>query len=204
MGPKTEMKSNTDYHDNVFIDLAFLQGRISGTHFADCRFEGCSFLETEFQECKFKDCVFESCDLSMIKVTDSSFNNTQFQDCKVVGVNWTLAEWSSNLIKAPLRFKKCSLNHSTFIGLQMNGTSIVDCTASNCDFRETELVGADLSETDFSNSLFGKTNFTSADLRGASNYHIDPGKNLLARAKFSLPEAMTLLFSMDIELFDDD
>jgi hypothetical protein len=36
------------------------------------------------------------------------------------------------------------------------------------------------------------------------NYRIDPGQNILKQARFSLPEAMSLLHSMDIVLVDGD
>jgi fluoroquinolone resistance protein len=39
-----------------------------------------------------------------------------------------------------------------------------------------------------------------ADLSQARNYMIDPGLNELKKAKFSLPEAMALLYNMDITL----
>jgi uncharacterized protein YjbI with pentapeptide repeats len=117
-----------------------------------------------------------------------------------LGVNWTLADWSTNLFGEGLIFQKCSINHSTFIGLQLKGISIVDCVASNVDFRETDLSQSNLSGTEFSESLFISTNLTEADFRDAINYAINPAKNMLTRAKFSLPEAMSLLFSMDIEL----
>lgn len=50
------------------------------------------------------------------------------------------------------------------------------------------------------NTLFSNTNLTEADLSAARNYHITPGQNVLKRAKFSLPEAMSLLYSLDIDL----
>jgi len=39
-----------------------------------------------------------------------------------------------------------------------------------------------------------------ADLRFARNYQIDPSQNKVHKARFSLPEAMSLLYSMDIDL----
>ena len=53
-------------------------------------------------------------------------------------------------------------------------------------------------------SLFGNTKLVEADLSRARNYQIDPGNNNLKAAKFSLPEAMALLYSMDIEIIEQD
>ena len=38
----------------------------------------------------------------------------------------------------------------------------------------------------------------------ANNYDIDPGSNIIEKTRFSLPEAMALLYSMDIILDDPD
>lgn len=43
-------------------------------------------------------------------------------------------------------------------------------------------------------------NLTKADLRQAKNYSIRPDSNKIKKAKFSLPEAMLLLYGLDIEL----
>jgi fluoroquinolone resistance protein len=54
--------------------------------------------------------------------------------------------------------------------------------------------------TDFSNSRFQHTNLTEADFTGATNYAIAASLNTLKKTKFSLPEAMSLLYSLDIIL----
>jgi uncharacterized protein YjbI with pentapeptide repeats len=197
-----EILSHTQYHDQTFSEGNQERHQISGSEFLDCTFEGCSFVENEFRGCKFVDCIFKGSDLSMIQVSDTSFKNIRFVDCKVVGINWTLADWSSILFSEPMSFENCTLNHSTFIGLELPGLSIVNCAASNVDFRDTELIQSNLSGTDLSDCLFVNTNLKEADLRGAINYHINPEENVLTKAKFALPEAMSLLFNMDIELFD--
>lgn len=195
-----EIKSQAQYHDQSFREIVLDHTQITDSQFYDCTFRQSSFAETEFLKCRFSNCVFERCDLSIIRVRDSSFSGTRFMNSKVLGVNWTLADWSAYLLSEPLSFHKCSINHSTFIGLQMVGISIVDCAASDVDFRETDLSQSNLSGTDFSESLFSSTNLTEANFRGAINYTINPAKNTLTGAKFSLPEAMSLLFNMDIVL----
>jgi hypothetical protein len=52
--------------------------------------------------------------------------------------------------------------------------------------------------------MFSSTNLTKADLSTAKNYHIPPEQNILKGTRFSLPEAMSLLYSMDIILDDND
>jgi uncharacterized protein YjbI with pentapeptide repeats len=99
-------------------------------------------------------------------------------------------------------FFRSAISHSTFIGLCLRGIQIIDCVAVDVDFRETDLSQADFAGTDLAQSLFSDTHLTEADLSRARNYHIDPAQNVLRQARFSLPEAMSLLYSMDIVLED--
>jgi uncharacterized protein YjbI with pentapeptide repeats len=101
-------------------------------------------------------------------------------------------------------FSDCAISHSTFIGLNLAGIHIKNCVAFEVDFREADLSRADFTGTDLSGSIFLSTNLREADLRHARNYTIDPGKNEVITTKFSLPEAMSLLYAMDIELDDGD
>jgi len=196
----SEIKSDTQYNDLTLGEIHLDRNQISGGEFYDCSFVLCSFAETEFLNCKFNNCVFEQCDLSLMRVTGSTFPGTRFVNSKVMGVDWTLVNWSASLIGEPLSFLECSINHSTFIGLHLKGISIKDCMATDVDFRDSDLFQANLSGTNFAESLFTNTNLIEADFRNAQNYDINPVKNTLTKAKFSLPEAMALLFSMDIEL----
>ena len=51
-------------------------------------------------------------------------------------------------------------------------------------------------------SMFARTRLVAANLTGAQNYRIDILNNDIKRARFSLPEAVALLDSLDIELQD--
>jgi uncharacterized protein YjbI with pentapeptide repeats len=107
------------------------------------------------------------------------------------------------VIGNPLEFIKCSLNHSTFLGVHLGTVKMKRCEAINVDFREAKISGADLAFTDLKDSLFQHTDLSKADLRYAKNYNIDPSQNTILKARFSLPEAMALLYSMDIELAEE-
>ena len=68
------------------------------------------------------------------------------------------------------------------------------------DFYEANLSKADLSESLLTHATFNKTNLSGADLRGAKEYFIDPRLCNVKKAKFSMPEALTLLNSLEIVL----
>jgi uncharacterized protein YjbI with pentapeptide repeats len=79
---------------------------------------------------------------------------------------------------------------------------IVECLAEDVDFREANLTLADLTYTDFTGSQFLRTNLSNADFLAATNYNISILSNNVKKAKFSLPEAISLLRNLDIDLVD--
>lgn len=190
------------YNDQSFRGLNLEGLRLIDSEFHDCRFASCSFAESVFLSCRFVACVFEECDLSLVQVTGSSFSACRFVDSRVIGVDWTRADWSGVSLGQPIGFERCALSHSTFIGLSLSGIQIKDCVAADVDFREATLSKADFSNSDLDQSLFVNTDLSQADLCTARNYHIVPEQNILKGARFSLPEAMSLLFNMDIDLVE--
>jgi len=191
------------FTDIKFKDEHIENSRLVSKTFLNCTFEECSYKETEFISCRFVDCYFHNCDLSMIRVEDSRFSDIHIRYSKVIGVNWALANWSTGLLEGSLSFLNCALNYSTFLGVPLPGVKIIDCVATDVDFRECNLTKADFTGTDLSESLFHRTDLTEANLRDAYNYQIDPRNNIVTRTRFSLPEAMSLLYSMDINLEDE-
>jgi fluoroquinolone resistance protein len=178
--------------------------QIISSEFVDCTFNQCSFVETELIKCRFVNCVFRDCDLSLVKIPETMLPSICFEDSKIIGVNWTQADWTSAALGKPLHFSKSTLNHNTFIGLSLKGMQILNCNVVNVDFREADLTGSDFSGSDLTDSLFLHTKLREANLAQARNYSINPGLNDLQAAKFSMPEAIALLYNMDIELTGED
>jgi len=192
--------SKRRYAERTF-DAADLAGsEIAAAEFRECRFVRCCFSESVFRSCVFDECVFVECDLSLVKLPHSVFSSTRFECSKIIGVNWTEARWPMSRLVVPVRFEKCVISHSTFLGLKLNGVRVTECTAKDVDFRETDLSKADFSGTDLTGAQFGGTNLTGANLESARNYTIGLAENTLKGARFSLPEAMSLLSGLDIEI----
>jgi fluoroquinolone resistance protein len=197
-----EIRSQNRYADRSFKQLRLTRVELVSCEFHNCLFTDCSLVETVLRSCRVVNCTFRASDLSLLQVSGTAFATTCFQGSKLVGIDWTCADWSSGKLAHPLAFDGCSLNHSTLIGLELPGLEITGCTALDVDFREADLSGADFSGTDLTDSLFSRTDLTGADLSRARNYHINPQENILRQAKFSLPEAISLLYSLDIVLVD--
>jgi fluoroquinolone resistance protein len=192
--------AQVEFNDQTFSNVECQRQEIRDKEFFHCTFVQGSFQETAFTRCRFSDCTFQGCDLSLIKVTDCGFTNTRFQDSQLIGVNWTEAAWSRTGFLNPIGFVRCAISYGTFMGLALKKLTLRGCVARDVDFSEANLTQADCTGTDFVDSRFWHTNLSKADFTGAINYAIDPTLNVVKKAKFSLPEAMSLLYSLDIVL----
>lgn len=194
----------TEYSGETFKHLDCQGVAITAKEFYDCTFQDCTFVESVLDRCRFVDCRFVGCDLSLARVTGSSFRDTAFERSKLIGVNWTDAVWGiKGGFLTTLHFVDCTLNYVTFIGVSLPRMVMRRCTARDVDFTDADVTEADFRHTEFTDSLFANTNLTRADFRGAHGYAIAPMHNTLAGAKFMLPDAMALLYALDIVLADD-
>jgi uncharacterized protein YjbI with pentapeptide repeats len=197
-------RSSTTFEDEDFRKLAAAEADISFKQFIDCRFTGCNFSTATLRECVFQNCQFKECDLSLVTVPGSVFSGVHFENSKITGVNLVEAEWEkTGLLKASVAFVNCNVSHSTFFGLKLKKLLLTKCIAHDVDFGEADLTGANFTHTDFAESRFFKTNLTQADFTHAVHYSIGVHVNTVKKAKFSLPEAMSLLHALEIVLVDD-
>ena len=94
------------------------------------------------------------------------------------------------------------LNYSVFIGLQLDNLQLEKCIAREVDFSDAGLKKAAFTGTDLQNAIFRNTDLSESNFVGALNYAISPQLNKLKGAKFSLPEAVSLLYGLDIIIED--
>lgn len=163
--------------------------------FEGCTFEKCIFIETSFIRCHFIDCSFVACSISAPKMTNSIFTNTKFLDSKVMGTDWT----KTKTVRL-LSFERCDVRYSNFSFMKLPHMILKESVAHECNFADSDLSESNFSKTDFEKSVFSNTNLVKTDFRKAINYGIDVNFNKIRKAKFSLPEAASLLKSFEIEL----
>ncbi len=201
------MFTQDEYTGQTFKAETYTQEELIGTNFEDCTFVECNFTESVFKNCRFQQCKFENCDLSMAKVKGSIFRGVEFVKCRLLGINWTDASWGRKdtfqLIRS-VDFDECILNFGSFFGLTLKNLRIIKCTAREVDFSEANFSKADFSGTDLQGSIFRNTTLEEANLVSAKNYSLSPTHNKITKARFSLPEAMALLYNLDIVLADDE
>ncbi len=189
------IKPNQNYFQEKISGLTDDGGKIQNIEFENCIFEKCIFIECIFDNCRFIDCEFSGCSISAGKPINSSFINIKFKDSKIMGMDWTKAKNARFL-----EFENCDISYSNFSFLKLPRLKLIKCISQEVNFCESDLSEAIFTNTDFSKSIFLNTNLTKADFRSAYNYGIDIHANKLKKAKFSLPEAASLLKSLDIEI----
>jgi len=59
---------------------------------------------------------------------------------------------------------------------------------------------ADFRETDLEGNIFHHADLSKADFRDVKNYSINPQSNILKKARFSIPEVLSLLNFFDIQI----
>jgi fluoroquinolone resistance protein len=183
------------YFQEKFGHLTMANELVKTVVFEECEFTTSSFTDCKFQKCKFLNCIFTDCILSAVIPMDSRFNEVNFIKCKAVGIDWTKAEQVRDI-----NFTESQVNYSSFKLLKVSKIKMVKCEAREVDFTETDLSRGDFRNTDFEKSQFLKTNLSYADFSGAKNYDIDARNNTIKQTHFSLPEALSLLNSLDIIL----
>jgi uncharacterized protein YjbI with pentapeptide repeats len=195
----SEIESGQQYRDRRFARITAHGQRYETVEFSGCRFDRCTFAQSTFYRCVFTECRFSICDMSGVQVPNSRWIDVAFKGSKLIGIDWTqVGESAVSKLLISLDCDECVLNYSSFFGMNLAGRSFTRCVAHEVDLREADLTGAILGGTDFAGALFHNTTLRRADLIDAINYMIDPTTNAIAKARFTLPEVLSLLRGFDI------
>lgn len=183
------------YEEEIFSKLQLLGKATEGVTFEECTFDACRLQESMFTKCRFIDCTFKGCMLSAVKVTGCAFQECAFTDCKIIGVDWSRVTELRGAV-----FTRCEMGQCNFAFLKLSKLVMTKGSLRESYLTECVCIGADFRETDFSGTIFAKDDVSSANFTGATNYAIDVRDNKIAKATFSLPEAVSLLRGLEIEL----
>lgn len=182
------------FEDIVYEKQDYIQKALAKGDYEGCRFKGCVFSSSDLSAINFIDCCFEDCDLSGVQVGQASFRDTLFKNCKLVGVHF---EDAHTFLFSP-RFENTTLTLSSFYGVKMKHVSFYDCILQEVDFVDADCSAVVFSNCDLSGARFENTHLEKADLRTAFHYTINPEKNKIKKAIFSLPHVIGLLHQYDI------
>ena len=184
--------------DRVFEqkDIQDFAWGLGGYELDNCRFLNVKGQNLVLSGIRFMDCHFEDCDLSMAKVEGAVFQNVRFKGCKLMGVLFD----SCDPFSLELQFEHCNLDHSSFMGLKIHNAVFKHCSLKGVDFTRAQLKGACFVEADLLDARFDQTFLEKADFTGALHYTIQPSKNKLKSATFSLDGIAGLLTEYGIKI----
>lgn len=180
--------------DQHFDKVDFTAKGFETAEYDNCRFTNCNFSNADLSNATFAECEFQGCNLSMAKLSKTSFRDAKFIQCKLLGLHFQ--DCDSFLIA--FSFEHCQLNIASFYKLNLKKTRFSHCVLQEADFTEADCQLAVFDHCDLANAIFDNTNLEKADLRSALNYSIDPSKNKIKKAKFSLPGVVGLMDHLDI------
>jgi uncharacterized protein YjbI with pentapeptide repeats len=92
------------------------------------------------------------------------------------------------------------LNHSSFYKTKIKKTLFQNSQLQETDFTECDLTNSVFDKCDLMNATFDNTILEKADLRTSYNFSIDPERNNIKKAKFTLQGVPGLLNKYDIDI----
>ncbi len=187
-----------EFLDYKFVSTDELPKSLSGMVFENCLFKGCDLKEINFAHGRIIECNFDSCDLSNINLRNARLRDSHFKNCKMLGLKWGDLDDLSNL-----SFQGCNLGYSNFSGLKLKKNKFIECLFEEVDFAQADFSECDFSSSDFLNARFDETNLTKTNFSRATRYLIDPNRNKIKGAKFSLPDAIGLLQGLGVVIVDN-
>jgi fluoroquinolone resistance protein len=167
---------------------------------AEADISGCSFAECDFTEVHFsgilESCSFTDCNLSLASFEGAKLQDVKFSGCKLEGVDFTRV----NALGLAIGFERCLIRNCNFSFVELKGTSFRECEIADTDFIGSKLKESSFAKAVFRNVTFHETDLVKADFTEATGYLINPLTCMVKGAKFSLPDAVSLLECMGIKL----
>jgi uncharacterized protein YjbI with pentapeptide repeats len=171
---------------------------LSGAIIVGCTFVDCTLTELSFHGSHLSECRFQRCDLSMVDFTDAVFQGVAFDSCRLTGNHFDTLKTGALSIMAS--FDGCDLRYCSFRKMDLTACSFTNCTTADAEFVQCELEGVSFDGTDLTRCTFHANNLVRADLRGARNYVISPFGNRVKGMRVTLPEALSLLLEVGVDL----
>ncbi|RPD42124.1 pentapeptide repeat-containing protein [Chitinophaga barathri] len=185
-----------ELYNETFTKKDYTQNPLPKGEYEQCTFDGCNFSEADLTGCVFLECEFKGCNLSLAKLSNTAFREVTFKDCKMLGLRFD--QCSKFLFQ--LSTDNCNCNSASFFQTKLTKTSFKNTQFQEADFSECDLSSTLFDHCDFSNATFDHTTLEKADLRTSFNYSLDPERNRIQQARFSLYGLPGLLGKYNIEV----
>lgn len=187
------MFKTNDYWEEEFTQYS--SKNLKSIYFDNCTFIKCDFSESLIYGCKFTECTFINCDLSLANLKSSTFNDVKFENSKLLGISWSDCDEPFDVM-----FDSCNISQNSFHMMDLRSMKFKDCLIKDSGFEECNMEKTIFENCDLELSTFYTNNLKKANFETSKNYLIDPDKNDIKSAVFSLPEALSFLSLLPIKL----
>jgi fluoroquinolone resistance protein len=186
--------NKTYFENDKFQGINFSQDSFVIGEYEKCTFENCIFTKANLSEIIFSNCVFINCDLSLAKVNNTAIRDIKFKGCKLLGLHFE----DCNQFGLAATFEDCILNLASFYKVNLKSFGFTNCSLIETDFTQSDLRGIIFEKCNFAGAIFDHTNLEKDDFSTSFNFSIDPEKNKIKKAKFSITGIIGLLDKYDI------
>ncbi len=191
-----DITQQKEWYDETFSGIELIDSDFTNYSFEECVFESCNFQGGSWANATFISCEFRDCSLINLQLNNSKLNEVFFQECKLVGLDFSICK----PLLFSVQFKASQILMCGFSGMDLHELSFGRSALKECDFFQVNLEKADFSGCDLNETVFEGCNLMSASFHAATNYKLDPTKNKVKNARFSMPEVVALLAPLGIEI----
>lgn len=189
------------YEAYDFEDLKLYGEVFDNMSFIDCTFRNCTFEDVKIINSSLIDCKFEKTSIINLKAEEySEIQGLEFKKSRLFGINWKELTPDGAFVDPIDIIKNSSLKYNTFYNMKLKKIDLSDNEIIDSIFTECDLIEAKFKDCKLDNTEFLKSNLSKSDFRNSVGYQVDISSCKLKGAKFSFPEAMNLLNSLEIIL----
>ena len=194
------MRGEKLYENQCFRGLNLANDSVEDTVFLECEFVDCVFSEIELRRCTLRDCTFTRCRIDTPKGTQTSVQSVSFDGCFLSGVQWFEFLPGNRYATLFSAVKDSTLRYNTFSQMKFPQTDFSGLRIVESMFAECDLAGAIFRGTELSRTEFFRCDMGNADFRDAIGYQVDLLTCKVKGARFSFPEAVSLLGSLGVKI----
>jgi uncharacterized protein YjbI with pentapeptide repeats len=176
--------SGQEFRHVEFLDLDLTEAFGVGAVFEECVFRNAKLNASVHTEAAFVNCTFHR----------SNLFDVRFERCKLIGSRFDGCAWDITRVEGGnwsfVGLPGADLHSASFTGVRLREADLTGVRAAGGTLRDCDLAGASLHRADL----------TGCDLRGSDLTGIDPATVLLDRAIITLPQAVTIVEAMGLDL----
>lgn len=188
-----------EIEDQIFENLQ-IESLHDRKEYMRCRFIKCKFISSHIDNCIFRDCEFRNSVMSNVLFNSSKMYNSKLIHSTFLGINWNSLLGKGKGSRPFTSTENCLFKYCAFHAMDLSKHLFAGSQFHESVFTDCNLLKTDFGSVPFEGTQFVRCNLEEADFRQARGYVIDIKTGKLKNAKFSLPEVIDLLRTLQIDI----